>query len=298
MRRLMWSSAALLPVLGLTLAFSSAAGAQSGTAQVRSAGTAPGAAPGAGAEAAARAALRHLVIRPSGDQRAGGHAARPATGPVQALSFNWAGYVDDNTTGKTYDKAGGAWTQPAITCAAHINEIAAFTAGIDGYTSSSQEQAGTLAQCFQGAAHYYTWWQMAPSGGITMVGKTVAAGDKIAASVLRNGIAYTLSVTDSTTTGNNFSVKKTCATATCPDTSAEWIAQAPDSPRGDYPLPNFKTWRLTSATAKSASTVGKISTFPDDVLTMLDGSETYNLATTGSLNTVGNAFTVTWHNIY
>ena len=38
------------------------------------------------------------------------------------------------------------------------------------------------------------------------------------------------------------------------------------------PLTNFHTWTLSSATVKSGSTSGVISSFPDDELTMVNGS--------------------------
>jgi hypothetical protein len=48
----------------------------------------------------------------------------------------------------------------------------------------------------------------------------------------------------------------------------------------------------------SGTTTGAIWKFPDDEITMIDGTLSYSLATPGVLSTGGNAFTVTWNNSY
>lgn len=252
--------------------------------------------PTAAARQAAMAALRHLLASPPAAASRGGNA--PAL--TQVNSPYWAGYVDDNTNGDTYSKVSGRWTQPAITCNPDEDEIAVFWAGIDGYSSPTVEQAGTLAQCYEGSAFYYTWWYMPIGQKIDhIVGSTVQPGDKIAVSVGVTGTNYNLDVTDFTTSGNNVRAKRTCAASTCTDTSAEWIVDSQQSPRGSYPLPDFGTWSVSSAAVTSGGTSGTISSFPDDELTMTQGfTGGYDLATPGPLNSSGNGFTVTWNNSY
>jgi hypothetical protein len=285
-RRLVWSSLALVPALGVALAVSPA-----------SAGTthAP-ASLNARAAAAALAALKRLPLGHMNNQRAPGHT-RQIRGLNQAGSFNWAGYVDDNSAKNTYSKVTGRWTEPAVTCGQE-DQIVIFFVGLDGWNSGTVEQAGTFAQCYQGKAHYYSWWEMYPATSITIVGSTVAAGDKIAASVVKSGTSFTLGVTDSTNTANSFTKTQTCAATTCLAASADWIAEAPSGARGDYPLPDFKTWTLWDATVTSGTKAGKISTFPDDEITMFDSSATYPLVQPGALNATGGAFTDTWKNSY
>jgi hypothetical protein len=116
--------------------------------------------------------------------------------------------------------------------------------------------------------------------------------------VVKTSTSYALKVTDSTHTANSFTTTQTCAATSCVASSAEWIAEAPGGPRGEYPLPNFGSWTLKSATVKSGATTGKISTFPDDEITMIDGTQTYPLAQPGALNATGNGFKVTWKNSY
>jgi hypothetical protein len=98
-------------------------------------------------------------------------------------------------------------------------------------------------------------------------------------------------VTDSTHTANSFTT--TQRGANCKNTSAEWIAEAPSGSGGIFPLANFGTWSLSSATVTSGSTSGVISTFPDDELTMVNNSGAVK-AQPGALNSSGNGFSVTW----
>ena len=103
-----------------------------------------------------------------------------------------------------------------------------------------------------------------------MVGESLAPGDHISASVVRSGTSYTLAVTDSTHTANSFSTKQTCSS--CANSSAEWIAEAPSGSSGVYPLTDFGTVTLSSATVTEGSTSGVISSFTDDEITMITSS--------------------------
>jgi hypothetical protein len=267
-----------------------------GVAASASASTHPGS-NAAAAKAAAVAALRHITANPPvTDQQVPGTRHR-VHGLTKVEYYNWSGYANDNSKGNTYKKVSGDWTEPAITCPTKEFQLAAFWVGIDGFNNSTVEQDGTLAECYEGTAFYYTWWEMYPTNDIQTVGTTVNPGDKIAASVVRTGTSYALTVTDSTTSGNNVSETETCAAATCVDASAEWIGEAPSGARGEIPLPDFKTWKLSAASVTSGSTTGNIKTFPDDEITMVSG-ETYDLATPGALNTAGTGFTDTWDNSY
>jgi hypothetical protein len=270
-----------VPALGLVLAFGPAAGASTAAASTS---------PNARAVATARAVLKHLAIgQHAADHRVSGRAHR-IKGLTQVQSTNWSGYADDNSTGHTYSSVTGKWSEPSVTCTSQTS-LAAFWVGIDGYTSGSVEQDGTLAECYLGTAYYFTWWEMYPTNDIQVVGQTVRPGDSISTSVVKSGTSYTLKVTDSTHTANSFSTVQSCSS--CADTSAEWIAEAPSGSSGIYPLPNFHSWAESSATVKSGSTSGVISSFSDDEITMIDSSGNVK-AQPGALNGSGNGFTVTW----
>ena len=260
-----------------------------------SASTTPGDA--GAASKAAQAALRYVTANPPATNQAVPGARHGVRGLTQFYSTNWSGYANNNSGGNTYSNVSAHWTQPAITCPTNEEQLAAFWVGIDGYTSNTVEQAGTLAQCFEGTAHYYTWWEMYPTNDIQVVGNLVKPGDKITATVSRNGTKYTLKATDSTTSGNNVDTTQTCAAAMCANSSAEWIGEAPGGARGEYPLPNFGTWKVSSASVTSGTVKGNIKSFPDTSITM-QGSALYALATPGALNTAGTAFADTWDNSY
>ena len=265
---------ACVPVLGLVMAVGPAAGAST-------AGAHP--AQHARAAAAARAALTRLMVGQHGtDHRVPGHHPR-IKGLSQVRSGNWSGYAD---TGATFSTATGHWTEPSVSCGSQTS-LAAFWVGIDGYSSSSVEQDGTLAECYQGSAYYYTWWEMYPSNAIQVVGSTLRPGDGVTASVVRSGGSYTLKVTDSSRSGDSFSTTQSCSG--CANSSAEWIAEAPSGSAGVEPLAHFSTWTESGATVNSRV----ISSFTDDEITMVDSAGRVK-AQPGPLNGSGNGFSVTW----
>ena len=265
-----------VPALGLLLAMSPAAGAS----------TTPRSA-SAQAALVARQALERLSV---GQHAADHRVSRPALrvkGLTQVQSTNWSGYAD---TGSGFSTVTGSWTEPGVSCTS-TTSLAAFWVGLDGYSSSSVEQDGTLIECYRGAAYYYTWWEMYPTNAIQVVGSTLHAGDSITASVVRSGTSYTLKVTDSSRSADSFSTTQTCSS--CANSSAEWIAEAPSGSSGVYPLSDFGSWTESGATVKAGSTSGVIASFTDDELTMINSSGATK-AQPGALNSSGNGFGVTW----
>ncbi len=279
-RLVTFALAACVPAIGLFVAAVPAANAASHPSQSAS----------AHAATIARNFLRHLSIGQHGVNHAVSADHTAISGLNQVSSTNWSGYADDNSGGNTYTSVTANWTEPSATCTS-TTSLAAFWVGIDGYSSGSVEQDGTLIECYLSTAYYYTWWEMYPTNSIQVVGSTLQPSDAISASVVRSGSTYTLKVTDSTHTANSFTKTETCSS--CANSSAEWIAEAPSGSGGVYPLTDFHSWTASSATVKSGSTSGVISTFPDDELTMVDSSNLVK-AQPGALNGSGNGFTVTW----
>jgi hypothetical protein len=270
-----------VPAFGLLAAFGPAAGAST-AAHASSA-----ASPSSRAAAVARQTLRHLSIgQHAADHRVSGPSPR-IKGLTQVQSTNWSGYAD---TGSGFSTVTGSWAEPSVSCTRQTS-LAAFWVGIDGYSSSSVEQDGTLAECYAGTAYYYTWWEMYPTNAIQVVGSTLHAGDSITSSVVRSGTSYTLTVTDSSRSADSFSITQTCSG--CANSSAEWIAEAPSGSSGVYPLSDFHSWTESGATVKSASASGVISSFPDDEITMINSSGATK-ALPGALNGSGSGFAVTW----
>jgi hypothetical protein len=247
---------------------------------------------GAAFQAAARASLSRYVKDLSAPMRLAG-----LKNPTAADSFNWSGYADTDSTTGSFTRVAGSWVVPKVSCTTEDRILSAWV-GLDGWTSSTVEQDGTLSWCFQNVALYYTWYEMYPAGTI-VVGSAAHAGDHISASVSRSGTSYTLKLTDSTTSGQNLSVTKTCAAATCVDTSAEWIAERSDySTTGLIPLVPYGAWKLTSGSVKRGSTTGTIASFTPYDVTMIDSTQTYNLSTVSALSSGNTTFTTTWKDSY
>jgi Peptidase A4 family len=270
---------ACVPVLGLLLAFGPTAGAS--TTSVA------GASPSARAAAAARTLLQHLSIGQHGsDHRVAGHASK-VKGLNQVESSNWSGYAD---TGSGFSTVTGMWTEPSGKCTS-ATSLAAFWVGIDGYSSDSVEQDGTLIECDGGTPFYFTWWEMYPSNDVRVVGDTLEPGDSITASVVRSGTSYTLKVTDSTHPANSFSTTQTCSD--CANSSAEWIVEAPSSSSGVEPLAHFSLITMFDASVSTTSKSGVISSFSDDEITMADSSGNVE-SQPGVLSSNGKHFAVSW----
>jgi hypothetical protein len=278
--RLLYSLAVILPAIGLL----------AGTAASASAKTLSHT-PSAAAEARelATTAIKDLVIGQHPlNQRTGITSPGKIQGQTDVESTNWSGYAD---TGSSFSAVSSSWTEPSASCSGRQEQLAAFWVGIDGYSSDSVEQDGTLIECYRGEAYQYTWWEMYPTNDIQVVGETLAAGDAITATVTRSGTSYTLKVTDATHTADSFSTTQTCSS--CANSSAEWIAEAPSGSSGVYPLADFSSWTASNASVTEGTTAGVISSFTDDEITMVDSSGATK-ALPGALNSSGNGFSVAW----
>ncbi len=295
LRTLLACSSAAVLTGGLTLA----AGATSGLAATRGPAAAhPAHHPSARFLAEARAALiKYLGQHPLADRIQPGPQHR-GLGKIASMdSYNWSGYVDQATNKlPAFSRVSGSWTQPAVTCSAE-DTITSEWVGLDGWSTQTVEQAGTVGWCFEDTATYYSWWEMFPADTI-QVGSSVQPGDAISAAVSRSGPAtYTLSLTDATHPENSFTQNASCATA-CRDASAEWIAERPAFSIGLAPLANYGTWTLTNAEETYGGVPGNISSYPNYFpVDMQDATQTYDLSTPGALSG-GNSFTTTWLNSY
>ena len=240
-----------------------------------------------------KADLRHMTAP---NMPAPLRLARPApsANTTQVGSYDWSGYADVTTTTNKFTAVSGKWTVPKLSCGSE-DRIASSWVGLDGVNDGTVEQLGTVAQCFQSKAVHYSWYEMYPSGEV-VVSEGVKGGDQISASVTRSGTSYTLKLTDSTTSGNNINVTKSCSS--CKNDSAEWIIERPKlASTGTVPLVNFSSTSISSGSETSGGTKGKISSVSPHEYLMEDSTDTYYLATPSSLSS-GNAFTVTWKNSY
>ena len=140
-----------------------------------------------------------------------GSTTRAATSGLSLVSYyNWGGYANDNTTGKTYNLVSASWTQPKVVCPKDEDRMAVFWVGLDGFNNATVNRTASGAYCSDGTALYFTWWEMYPTNSIEFASTSVAPGDKITASVSFAGGTYTLQVTDATTPANSFAHTATC----------------------------------------------------------------------------------------
>lgn len=136
-------------------------------------------------------------------------------------SSNWSGYAI--TSGAPYNAITGTWTVPA----AGSTKTATYSSnwiGIDGFNNSNLIQTGTESDNSHGRATYAAWWEILPASETRISSITVHPGDVMTASIVKgSGTSWTITLTD-TTTGGSFS---TVQNYTGPQTSAEWIEEAP-----------------------------------------------------------------------
>jgi Peptidase A4 family len=214
-------------------------------------------------------------------------------------SENWSGYA---VTGTGFTKATGSWTVASVNCTKTPNTYAAFWVGIDGYSSATVEQTGTLVICEGTRAIYYAWYEFYPAGSVEITSVPVSPGNEISAEVSYNGTEFTTTITN-VTTGASFS--KNGRVRGAARSSAEWIAEAPccTSSGGVLPLADFGTsffgeghTGITDTNfATETSTSGAISAFGSDVQVIdMVSSSGASEAVPSALTSSGTSFQVAW----
>ncbi|MGH7686129.1 MAG: G1 family glutamic endopeptidase [Candidatus Dormibacteria bacterium] len=136
---------------------------------------------------------------------------------------NWSGYAVTSSSNGAYTAVTGSWT---ITPVARSNRqtFSSSWIGIDGFNNSNLIQTGTEADYYNGAAHYYSWWEILPAAETVIPSLVVHPGDKMSADIHRlSSGQWSITLTDvstkaSYTTTQNYGGQLT---------SAEWIQEAP-----------------------------------------------------------------------
>jgi hypothetical protein len=188
----------------------------------------------------------------------------------------------------------GSWTVTAVSCPSRGTLYAAFWVGIDGYSSSTVEQTGTLAECSHGVATYSAWYEFYPSPMYTISSVNVKPGDVITANVqYTGGSTFVATITD-TTTGKSSS--NSAVVTSAQRSSAEWIAEAPSSGFGVLPLANFGTVSFGPSDVATVNGVTQaVGLFPTVwQITMASGSTLE--AEPSALAADHGSFTVAWYN--
>jgi Peptidase A4 family len=223
-----------------------------------------------------------LMHRPAGALKS---HARGVVG--EAESTNWSGYAVTGGDG-AFSSVSASWKQPTASCTSRRSDTyAAFWVGLDGYSSDSVEQTGTLIECVGTTAEYFGWYEMYPAGLVTY-SSTVRPGDSFSASVTFSGSdTYTLVLKDST---EGWTQTKVVNQSGLDRSSAEVITEAPccTSSGGILPLADFGTVSYTGS-ADNGSSMGTQS--PTEIV-MIDNSG-QDKDTTSAISSSG-AFSNTW----
>ncbi|HEY1652647.1 MAG TPA: G1 family glutamic endopeptidase [Acidimicrobiales bacterium] len=213
-------------------------------------------------------------------------------------SENWSGYAVESTS--QFTEALGSWVQPTASCTGLGHTYGAFWVGLDGFTSTSVEQLGTDSDCKSlNSPSYYAWYEFYPAASVTLSSSQypVKPGDTLTASVTRSGTSYTLSLHSSV--GWTFSTTRTGSDA---NSSAEWVAEAPDTCLlgllcSNANLTNFGSVTFSGAEAAVGGSLEPVSSFTDNsgphAIAMTTSSGTTR-AQPSALSTNGEGFSDTW----
>lgn len=157
-------------------------------------------------------------------------ASRPGKRAAGWTSSNWSGYA---ITGSTYSSVTAQWVVPAV-AASRKSTYSSNWVGIDGYNNSDLIQTGTESDYYNGSAHYDAWWEILPAAETVIPSISVRPRDTVTASITKgSGSSWTITITDGS---QKFT---TTQTYTGPQTSAEWIEEAPTVGGRVAPLANY-----------------------------------------------------------
>jgi hypothetical protein len=230
------------------------------------------------------------------------HAAIPATQlphPVSAreglyTSSNWSGFADLSKNRTHFTHVSSSFRVPSVDCAQSDGGTEGNWVGIDGFSSRSVEQTGTLSDCSSGYPAYYAFYEMYPLAPEVYTG--VSPGDRINVSVQYHLGEYTLDLTD-VTTGGYIHTRHACPVR-CVRTSAEVIVERPSTSSGPVPLADFGSTSFSSTHVAASPTTGDLDAKSGrwssaKIYMKTDGT---TLAAPSVLSGGGSAFGVTWKN--
>ena len=160
-------------------------------------------------------------------------SGRPS-GSLGWSSSNWSGYA---ITGSGFNSVSGSWTVPAVSATRKASYSSDWV-GIDGFNNSNLIQTGTESDFFSGRAHYDAWWEILPAAETVIPSITVTPGDQFSATITHgSGSTWTITIKD-VTNGQSFTINQTY---TGPQTSAEWIEEAPTVGGRIAPLAHYRS---------------------------------------------------------
>jgi len=204
-------------------------------------------------------------------------------------STNWSGYAMSGANGSVTDVM-GTWVVPGIQGSCPTTSSSSFWVGMDGLSSSTVEQVGTISACVNGSPSYSAWYEYYPKALVTISSLHVKPGDVISAQVSYSG-GIVLSISD-LTSGKSFS---TVLAGTPARNSAEWVAEDPSNSHGILPFADFGVVSFGGSNATIAGVTGPIGAFGSaaEQIQMVSSSGAV-MATPSQLSTSGSGFSVSW----
>jgi hypothetical protein len=204
-----------------------------------------------------------------------------ATGTL--ISDNWAGHSEEGTG---FRQVSGSFVVPSVDFGATSDSVVSEWVGIDGISNQSLLQIGVqeLPNPNQpGTFVVQPWWEELPAQQVNISSISIRAGDLVNVSVSQvSGSVWEVALYD-VTNGESFHNQ---VNYSGPQSSAEWIVEAPFSPAiGVVPLAPFSPPVVWSNVAAEASVVSS------DVTEIMSSGSTV-LATPTPIN--GGAFSVTY----
>lgn len=170
--------------------------------------------------------------------------SRPGTRAAGWASSNWSGYA---VTGSAYNAVTAKWIVPAAAGSRKATYSSNWV-GIDGYNNSSLIQTGTESDYYNGSAHYAAWWEILPAAETVIPSIIVKPGDTITASISKtSGSSWAITIADG---HQSFT---TTQTYSGPQTSAEWIEEAPTVGGRVAPLANYGQTTFDPGTVNGAN---------------------------------------------
>lgn len=160
----------------------------------------------------------------------------------QELSRNWAGYT---STGGTYTGVSATWTAPIVKNSGNFGTDATWV-GIGGVTKKDLIQAGT--QIFvdpRGEVYYQAFYETLPEAS-TPLDLSIHGGDTVTISLNKTTSNIWLISIINNTTGESSKISIPYNSSL---SSADWIEEAPSSPRRILPLDDFGTITFKNAYA-------------------------------------------------
>jgi len=149
-----------------------------------------------------------------------GAAPREVGSDVEVASANWAGLVEQ---GGPLTEVQGNWSVPSVQPTPDL-EVSATWIGIDGVSTRSLIQTGTVQETQGEVTRYYAWYELLPADAVDVF--AVDPGDAIEAVISQISTdQWSITIEDSTL-GRVFSAPVSYDT---PGDSAEWIEEDPTS---------------------------------------------------------------------